>query len=149
MNMQRIVGTLALCCFGANASELPNAWFCVDSKTGGFQHEESTTPPLTYAQSSKYTLRKQGDNYDLIMMGIPADAPDSIRKSPCQLWTQAGVKDTAMICGGNALAGSSVFVMNTSTGVYERAQLGMTTQTSIDYRSASELAYGTCTPIDG
>lgn len=79
-------------------------------------------------------------------MGIPADAPDELRKMPCQL--QIIEKDTAITCVVGSVASASLFVMNTSTGVYERANLGWTTQTAFDFRGQSEVAYGTCTPID-
>jgi hypothetical protein len=146
MRGSRSAWIFVLCTFGAHAAELPNAWFCVDSQVGGFDHGEGLNPTLTRIQSSKYTLRKRADGYELIIMGMPADAPDELRKMPCQL--RIANKDTAIICVMASVASASLFVMNTSTGVYERANLGWTTQTAFDFRGQSEIAYGTCTPID-
>jgi hypothetical protein len=82
------------------------------------------------------------------VMGLPATAPDELRKTSCGEWTRAGVPETAIICVVAALMGSSLFVMNVATGVYERAALGATTQTLFDVKGQSEIAYGTCTPIE-
>ncbi len=148
MHISKSLWILVLCTFGAHAKELPKAWFCVDSQVGGFNHEAGVSPSLTRIQSSKFTLRKKGDGYELIVMGIPATAPDEFRKAHCWLATQEGVEDTAVVCVRGSLISGFLFVMNTSTGVYERAMLGATTQTFFDYKGQSVIAYGTCTNID-